>query len=95
MAQTIAAHAGIAARLRGETPALGFLLGTRAYSSAVSAFPLGATLTIEVAPQAIDAGFAAFDCSIALERVVATAVVSTYVPSPAELNHLRERSGSP
>ena len=94
MAQTIAAHAGLAARLRGERPAVGFLLGTRAYSSRVSAFPIGATLTIEVAPQAVDAGFAAFDCSIAMERVVATAVVSTYVPSAAELARLLERSGS-
>jgi predicted hotdog family 3-hydroxylacyl-ACP dehydratase len=85
MAQAVAAHAGLAARLRGHAPAVGFLLGTRAYSSKVSTFPAGAILTIEVAPAASEAGFAAFDCSITMERVVATAVVSTYVPSAAEL----------
>lgn len=94
MAQTIAAHAGFAARLRGERPAVGFLLGTRAYSSLVAEFPLGAMLAIEVAPQAAEAGFAAFECSIAMERVVATAVVSVYVPQSAELARLRERSAS-
>jgi predicted hotdog family 3-hydroxylacyl-ACP dehydratase len=94
MAQTIAVHAGLAARLRGDGPAIGFLLGTRAYWSKVSTFPVGATLTIEVAPVASEAGFAAFDCSIAIERVVATAVVNTYVPSAAELATLRERSSS-
>jgi predicted hotdog family 3-hydroxylacyl-ACP dehydratase len=92
MAQTIAAHAGLAARLRGEVPVVGFLLGTRAYSSKVSAFSVGATLKIEVAPLASEGGFAAFDCSIVIERVVATAVVSTYVPSGAELATLRKRS---
>ena len=51
MAQAIAAHAGFAARLRGERPAVGFLLGTRAYSSFVSHFPAGVELTISVEPE--------------------------------------------
>jgi predicted hotdog family 3-hydroxylacyl-ACP dehydratase len=92
MAQTVAAHAGLAARLRGDAPSIGFLLGTRAYASTVSTFPVGATLTIEVAPVAFEVGFATFDCSIAMARVVATAVVSTYVPSAAELATLHQRS---
>src|SRR5687768_10510576 len=44
MAQAIAAHAGFAARLRGERPAVGFLVGTRAYSSFVTHFPAGVEL---------------------------------------------------
>ena len=48
MAQSVAAYAGVQARLRGEPPMVGFLLGTRAYKCSVSRFPLGETLTILV-----------------------------------------------
>ena len=89
MAQTIAAHAGYEARLRGEPPAIGFLLGTRSYSTEVGAFPLGSELTITVEPLVTDAKLGAFQCSIATERVVATAVVNTYQPAPGELDTLR------
>lgn len=89
MAQTIAAHAGYEARLRGERPAIGFLLGTRAYRSEVGEFPLGATLTISVEPLVADPKLGAFQCAIALDAVVATAVVNTYQPASAELAVLR------
>jgi predicted hotdog family 3-hydroxylacyl-ACP dehydratase len=85
MAQTIAAHAGYEGRLRGEPPRIGFLLGTRAYRSDVGVFPLGATLTISVEPLVTDAKLGAFQCAIATDRVVATAVVNTYQPTAAEL----------
>ena len=51
MAQTIAAHAGVEARARGEPPAIGFLLGTRAYSTSVEKFPNGSKLTVTVEPE--------------------------------------------
>lgn len=89
MAQTIAAHAGFEARLRGEPPAIGFLLGTRAYESEVGEFALGSTLTITVEPVVMEARLAAFQCSIATDRVVARAVVNTYQPEPRELAGLR------
>jgi predicted hotdog family 3-hydroxylacyl-ACP dehydratase len=60
MAQTIAAHAGYEARQRGEPPAIGFLLGTRAYRNELAEFPLRSTLTITVEPLVADAGFGAF-----------------------------------
>jgi predicted hotdog family 3-hydroxylacyl-ACP dehydratase len=91
MAQAIAAHAGYEARLSGEPPAIGFLLGTRAYRCELSAFPLGATLTISIAPLVADAKLGAFECAIALDDVVATAVVNTYRPFPDELAALRRR----
>jgi predicted hotdog family 3-hydroxylacyl-ACP dehydratase len=84
MAQTIAAHAGFAARLRGERPAVGFLLGTRAYVSSVADFPAGTRLSISVEPEVVEAGFARFNCSIETDRVVATAVVAVYRPSAAD-----------
>jgi predicted hotdog family 3-hydroxylacyl-ACP dehydratase len=92
MAQAIAAHAGYEALRRGEPPAVGFVLGTRAYESFVDEFPNGCTLTITVEPQVVDGGFSAFGCTIETDRVVATAVVNVYRPSADELARFRERS---
>ena len=90
MAQTIAAHAGFEARQRGVAPPIGFLLGTRAYESEVGEFALGSTLTITVEPVVMEARLAAFQCSIATDRVVAKAVVNTYQPEAEELARLRD-----
>lgn len=89
MAQTIAARAGYEARLRGERPAIGFLLGTREYRSSLAEFPLGATLTITVEPLVAEMRFGAFQCAIATDRVVAAAVVNTYQPAADELARVR------
>ena len=89
MAQTIAAHAGYEARLRGQAPAIGFLLGTRSYRSEVGAFALDATLTISVHPLFADPKFGGFQCSIAAERLLATAVVNIYRPAAEELEAMR------
>lgn len=91
MAQAIAAHAGYEAHRQGTQPAVGFVLGTRAYESLVDEFPRGSTLTIRVEPQIVDGGFSAFGCTIETDRVVATAVVNVYRPSPEELARLREQ----
>lgn len=95
MAQAIAAHAGFAARLRGERPAVGFLLGTRAYSSFVSHFEAGAQLSISVEPEITEAGFASFTCSIESDRLLATAVVTVYQPSTEELALLQSQVSAP
>lgn len=95
MAQTIAAHAGYEARLRGEPPAIGFLLGTRSYVSEVGAFPLGSTLTISVEPVVTESRLGAFQCAIECDGVVATAVVNTYRPSPEELTVLCRGAADP
>jgi predicted hotdog family 3-hydroxylacyl-ACP dehydratase len=89
MAQTIAAQAGYEARLRGERPVVGFLLGTRAFRSELPEFPLGTMLTITVEAMVADARLGAFKCSIATDRVIATAVVNTYQPAAHELAHVR------
>ena len=94
MAQTIAAHAGYEARLRGEPPAIGFLLGTRVYRSELAEFLLGSKLTITVEPLVAEGGFGAFQCAIATDRVVATAVVNTYQPAAHELAQFRLRKPS-
>ncbi len=50
IAQTVAAHAGMAALEKGELVRVGFLLGTRRYACRVPYFPLGALLTVRVRP---------------------------------------------
>jgi predicted hotdog family 3-hydroxylacyl-ACP dehydratase len=92
MSQAVAAHAGFESRLRGEPPAVGFILGTRAYESFVLEFPNGCTLTIGVEPQPSEGGFGAFSCAIETDRVVATAVINVYRPSEDELARLRMSS---
>ena len=92
MAQAVAAHAGFEARLRGEPPAVGFLLGTRSYENRIAAFPAGSRLTVTVEPLWIEAGVAAFRCTIALDEIVAEAVVNTYRPGTDELERLRGRA---
>jgi predicted hotdog family 3-hydroxylacyl-ACP dehydratase len=91
MAQTVAAHAGAEARQRGARPAVGFLVGTRAYHSDVAEFALGSRLTITVEPLGAAGGLASFDCSIGLGAgaAVARAVINTYLPSAEELARLR------
>ena len=95
MAQTIAAHAGYEARLRGEPPAIGFLLGTRSYASEVGFFPVGTTLTISVEPVVTESRLGAFQCAIAADRVVAKAIVNTYQPAPDELKALGRGAAQP
>jgi predicted hotdog family 3-hydroxylacyl-ACP dehydratase len=92
MSQAVAAHAGFEARLRGDPPAVGFVLGTRAYESHVNEFPSGCMLTITVEPLVLEGGFATFKCAIATDRVLATAVISVYRPSVDELARLYKPS---
>jgi len=88
MAQAVAAHAGYAARQRGEPVRVGFLLGTRRYACAVPAFALGSTLTVHVhrALQG-DNGLGAFDCRIndgASGQELATATITVFQPDNVE-----------
>lgn len=48
IAQTVAAHAGAAARANGDPVRVGFLLGTRHYACSVPYFALGAKLAVRV-----------------------------------------------
>ena len=91
MAQTIAAHVGFEARLRGASPVIGFLLGTRSYECRVAEFPLGARLAISAEALFKETGFGAFNCSIACGTVLATAIVNTYQPSDDAIARIRAR----
>ncbi|MFV0477603.1 MAG: hypothetical protein ACK5ME_07210 [Parahaliea sp.] len=82
MAQTIAAYSGVQAYYRGEPPKIGFLLGTRNFSSNCSRIPCGATLTIE-AKRVVQAasGMASFECTVQGENIQQQARLSVYEPA--------------
>lgn len=80
MAQAIAVYAGVMARQAGEPIRLGFLLGTRRYSSNVAAFKVGATLTIQVKKIMQDDNLGVFDCRILGDGVEVTANLNVYQP---------------
>jgi predicted hotdog family 3-hydroxylacyl-ACP dehydratase len=95
MAQTVAAHAGFDARLRGKAPAIGFLLGTRSYECRVAEFALGSELEITVELLFTEAGLASFNCVIESGEVLAAAVISIYRPDDEELARLKTRLAPP
>ncbi len=86
MAQTVAAWAGWRARLRGEEPQIGFLLGSRHYECTHPKFALGETYRVDVHRQfQADNGLGQFDCSIQLHgETIATATLTVFEPANAE-----------
>jgi predicted hotdog family 3-hydroxylacyl-ACP dehydratase len=86
MAQTIAAHAGHLARLRGEPVTIGFLLGSRRYDCARPAFAVGSVLRVFVRCLLLaDNGLGSYECRIEDDYgTVATATVSVFQPANAE-----------
>ncbi|MEE8059044.1 MAG: 3-hydroxylacyl-ACP dehydratase [Pseudomonadales bacterium] len=82
MAQAVAIFAGIQAKLNDQPIRLGFLLGTRRYSSYVSSFPKNTRLDIRVNRQFFEEnGIALFACSIyAGEKLLAEADIKAIQP---------------
>jgi predicted hotdog family 3-hydroxylacyl-ACP dehydratase len=82
MAQAIGAWAGYAARLRGEPPKLGFLLGTRRYDCRRPIFVLGSRLRVNVHRVfQNENGLGSFECAINDEEGrVATATITVFQP---------------
>ena len=80
MAQAVAAYAGAMAKRAGEPIKLGFLLGTRRYSSNVAEFSVGSTLTVRVEKILQDNNLGAFECRIQGVDVEASAILNVYQP---------------
>ena len=87
MAQAIAAHAGHAARLRGEPVRIGFLLGARRYECVRPSFAAGSTLRVGVKCLLLaENGLGSFECRIDdVDGVAATATVSVFSPSDVDV----------
>lgn len=78
MAQCVAVHAGARARVDGLGPPLGFLLGTRQFTSAIPYFAVGQSYRV-TCKELIrdDNGMGAYECSVLHgDRVVASARLS-------------------
>ncbi|MFK4753976.1 ApeP family dehydratase [Oceanobacter antarcticus] len=81
MAQAIAAWAGTAAKQEGTAVRVGFLLGSRRFSSSCSCFPVGARLHIQVERLLQDSsGLGSFDCSIRFDQEQQQARLNVFQP---------------
>jgi 3-oxoacyl-[acyl-carrier-protein] synthase I len=84
MAQAVAAHAGVEARLRGVAPVIGYLLGTRSYTCDVDIFAVGETLTVHVEALFTEMSLGAFSCRIDTGATLARATINVYQPADDE-----------
>lgn len=84
MAQAIAAFEGCRARERGESPKVGFLIGSRHFSSTSPTFAVGATLRVEIVRQYEEGGLGLFDAKITGDDVTADASISVFQPDDAQ-----------
>jgi predicted hotdog family 3-hydroxylacyl-ACP dehydratase len=84
MAQAVAAYAGVMAKRAGEPIKLGFLLGTRRYTSNVAEFKTGSTLTVRVEKIMQNDNLGAFECMIQGVDVKVSANLNVYQPTLAQ-----------
>lgn len=86
LAQAIAAYAGLQERQHGGSPKLGFLLGTRKYTSSKEYFAIGSTLTIKVIENLqADNGLGTFDCTLnSSDDCEASARLNVFQPENAD-----------
>ncbi len=86
MAQAIAAFAGIHAKAQQQDVKLGFLLGSRKYSSSHSHFALGSCLQIRVEKEMqSEEGLGVFNCTItSADDLLVSARLNVFQPKDAE-----------
>ena len=83
MAQTMALAVGEERRRRGQTPKVGFVLGTRRLEVKIATFESGKRYVANAKCVYAETEFASFDCSITDPdgATVATALLTAYQPS--------------
>lgn len=82
MAQTISAFSGWQARQQGERVKVGYLLGTRRFTTNVGDFACGDVLRVTARRVVQDSvGMAAFDCMVEGELAMQSATLSVYEPA--------------
>jgi predicted hotdog family 3-hydroxylacyl-ACP dehydratase len=81
MAQTIAALAGTRAKDKNEPVRIGLLLGTRAFNTNASYFPVGSKINIEVKQVFFDSdGLAVFKCKAQSKDIIAECQLNVFHP---------------
>ncbi|OTG67702.1 ApeP family dehydratase [Acinetobacter silvestris] len=83
MAQTVSLYAGSQGQKLGQTPKIGFLLGTRKLILPVAYFELGKIVKIKVERQYLHEGLGQFSCEILYEAHTIQAMLSVYEPVEA------------
>ncbi len=84
MAQCVSAYSGFAALQEGRPIRLGFLLGTRKFTTNVASFACGTSLRVRTeCVMSSDDGMASFDCSVVGDGVLQTARISVFEPEDA------------
>ena len=82
MSQAVAALEGIRARLRGETPPIGYLLGTRCLRSSVEYLPADTPFEVQVQEVLSHPdGFASFDGKLSWDTGVVSCRLSVFKES--------------
>ncbi|MDK9739215.1 hotdog family protein [Vibrio sp. D404a] len=95
MAQSVAAWSGYHALDKGEQPPIGFLLGSRRYTSLCDQFIKGQTLDIYAEQLMEDSGMAVFTARVEHQgEVVAKCQLNVYVPTEQKLQEMKTRSQS-
>lgn len=89
MAQTVAAWSGYHASQKGLQAPIGFLLGSRRYSSECTLFSEGAVLDIHAQQLMESDGMAAFACVIKQDgKELASSQLNVFLPSPDKLQQI-------
>ena len=85
MAQSIAAFAGCVARTRGEPPRVGFLIGSRHFTSNTPSIPVATTLRVHIIRELQDeSGLGAFSATVRGDNIEIDAVLSVFQPHDVE-----------
>ena len=93
MAQSVAAWSGYHAMQQGQEPPIGFLLGSRRYTSHCDHFNQGQILDVYAEKMMEDSGMAVFTARIEFEQqTVASCQLNVYVPSEEKLKEMKIRS---
>jgi predicted hotdog family 3-hydroxylacyl-ACP dehydratase len=87
MAQSIAVLSGRQGQLLGRPPRIGFIMGIRDFTCAISVFPCGSIQTIEVRQEFRDGPVVSFVCSIRQgETKVVSAIVNALEVDDTNMN---------
>lgn len=84
MAQTVSAYSGYWGQQGGNTPKIGFLLGTRKLILPIPYFALGDIVRIEIEKGYVHEGLGQFSCQIHYKEHQIQAVLSVFEPNKIE-----------
>lgn len=91
MAQTIAAWAGYHAHINNEPVKLGFLIGTRRYTSNVTHFNCDDILTVNIEKNfGEESGLGSFNCIISGNNVNIVSSLNVFQPNEEQIKELME-----